>query len=756
MFLLSVVLLLGAPAQGVPDHHLRGVVVTPRNEPVEGATVVLLTRQGEVRTFTNMAGEFTLSSAEAPVVLRVEGRTIRTTERLLENGSAGDDLVIVVEFLVPPVHETIVISASAVDPAIDRRNEAVYRQTLFSRDDQIFHMLDAGISAGQHEGGGKSLEIRRFGFNLDHGGVNGGLRVQVDNLQQNQGTQGHGQGYLGGLKGLIPELVEEVEIHNGPFHAAYGDFSGLGVVHIRRHEALPHLLTLRLHGGHFGNQRGLLGWSPRFKSGDALLAYEGAHLDGPFERPLHYRRDNVFASVVRRGDAGQSIGFKSSLSRNNFFSSGQLPQDEVSAGRLSRFGFLDPDNGGRARAGMLAFFYQKERGTGELLKVDALVARTLFDLYSNFTFFLNDPVRGDELQQHDSRLEEGVNAQYLAPYRLAGRPALLVAGANFHASQNRVGLFHTAGRVPVSLGTDARARVSDIAGYVQQGVDLAAGRLHLEAGLRYDYFRFAVDDLLQATASGAQGQGRWQPKFSVAYSPAARLPLTLHFNYGRGIASQDARGVVRQPDGPRVSTTNFSQAGLALRARRASVLANFFLIDQSATQVYVPDDGSIDLAGPSRSHGFEAKASAQLSRKLAFNGGFTRVGNAFFRGTQPRTYLDRAPHLVSYAALTFSNGRGFSASARFRHNSGYRLDGTDAGIRASGSDVLDISMTKALSRGLELSMAIDNATNKHYLETQNYFASRVSPAAPVVERIHATPGFPLGLTAGLTYRFGAK
>jgi len=93
---------------------------------------------------------------------------------------------------------------------IDRRNEAVYRDTLFSRDDQVFHTLDAGINAGQHEGGGKSLEIRRFGFILDHGGVSGGLKVPVDNVQQNNGTQGHGQGYLGQLKSLTPELVQDV------------------------------------------------------------------------------------------------------------------------------------------------------------------------------------------------------------------------------------------------------------------------------------------------------------------------------------------------------------------------------------------------------------------------------------------------------------------------------------------------------------------------------------------------------------------
>jgi hypothetical protein len=101
----------------------------------------------------------------------------------------------------------IVITAQTTEPALDLRNAEVFNRTLFTRDDQVFQQLDAGIDAGQHEGGGKSLEFRRFGFNLDHGGVNGGLKVLVDDVQQNQGTQGHGQGYLGSLKALSPELI---------------------------------------------------------------------------------------------------------------------------------------------------------------------------------------------------------------------------------------------------------------------------------------------------------------------------------------------------------------------------------------------------------------------------------------------------------------------------------------------------------------------------------------------------------------------
>lgn len=155
---------------------------------------------------------------------------------------------------IEPLVETI--TAQPLGPQLDLRNGEAFRKTLFTRDDQLFHLLDAEINAGQHEGGGKSLEIRRFGFNLDHGGVNGGLRITVDNIPQNHGTQGHGQGYMGSLKSVSPALVDEVELINGPFNAEHGDFSGLGVVQIRLRESLPHVWTVRLQGGQYDSGRG--------------------------------------------------------------------------------------------------------------------------------------------------------------------------------------------------------------------------------------------------------------------------------------------------------------------------------------------------------------------------------------------------------------------------------------------------------------------------------------------------------------------
>ena len=210
------------------------------------------------------------------------------------------------------------------------------------------------------------------------------------------------------------------------------------------------------------------------------------------------------------------------------------------------------------------------------------------------------------------------------------------------------------------------------------------------------------------------------------------------------------------PSAPKVATTDFYQLGTSHKFKRVSLVTDLFLIDRSNEQVYVPDDGQIEFRGASRSYGFEFKTSAQLTKHLAFNGGLTRVGNAFFRGTRPRVYVDGAPHTVANAALIFSGYRGFNAALGYRHAGGYRLDGTDARPRASGLDVLDFSLSKRVRRWVDFNFAIDNLTNKRYFETQNYFESRLLPGDAAVARIHGTPGYPFGMTAGLTFRFFGK
>jgi hypothetical protein len=64
-------------------------------------------------------------------------------------------------------------------------------------------------------------------------------------------------------------------------------------------------------------------------------------------------------------------------------------------------------------------------------------------------------------------------------------------------------------------------------------------------------------------------------------------------------------------------------------------------------------------------------------------------------------------------------------------------------------------MTKRVRRWGDFDLSIDNLTDKRYFETQNYFESRVSPGEDA-RAIRGTPGYPVGVTAGLTFKLGAK
>jgi outer membrane receptor protein involved in Fe transport len=310
--------------------------------------------------------------------------------------------------------------------------------------------------------------------------------------------------------------------------------------------------------------------------------------------------------------------------------------------------------------------------------------------------------------------------------------------------------------VPLGVTTRANAHVTNGAGYAQESLSFWRGRLLLGGGVRYDEFRFDVADRVNPDQSGVQAAGRWQGKGNFAFTPSYAVPFTLHLNYGRGINSSDARGVVQRPDQPRVATTDFYQVGTSSNFGRFSIATDVFLIDHSNEQVYIPDDGSFEFKGPSRAYGYETKASIAINRYLSLNGGLTKIGNAFFKGGDHRVYVDSAPHFVANAALTMAAWHGWSGSLRMRAINHYRLDGEDPSIVASGQTVFDLGVAWRVRRGVELNLSLDNLTNRDYYETQNYFDSRVAPDAPIVGRIHGTPGYPLTAVVGLTFRLRGK
>ncbi|MBP6004784.1 MAG: TonB-dependent receptor [Pyrinomonadaceae bacterium] len=769
-------LALSDPALSQESRRLAGTAVTSQFEFVPGVNIEVEADGRKHNVVSDSEGRFSLNVPTGIVIVKISGKNIAPVTLLYGPTDNIADIQAKITYTIAPINESITIRDDALTPDIETRNDAVYKNDLFARDDQLLQTLGAGINAGQHEGGGKSLEVRRYGFNTDHGGVGGGVKIVVDNIQQNQGTQGHGQGYLGALKSLSPELVQDVSIINGPFSAAYGDFSGLGVVQIRQKESLPNSFTARVQGGVNNTFRGFFAYSPNWKNTDAFIAYEPSYTDGPFINPLKYRRDNLSGNFTHKFSEQQALGLKFNFGRNDFTSSGQIPLDLVASGELDRFGYIDPDNGGKVRIGTGAIYFRKELASGETIKADTYIGRSLFDLFSNFTFFAADPTFGDEIQQHDSRLQEAANFQYLKPYKAFGSYSLLTIGANVHANQVNVGLYPSVGRNPNRkflpgneanpdvLLTSAKANINNYAGYLQNAMSFLHGHLRIEMGLRYDYFSYDVNGFelgaVRTDLIGKQGKGEFQPKLSVAWSPWENTPISLYANYGRGISSQDARSVIREPNARMVSLTDFYQTGASYNGSRVSGVFSAFLIDRSNEQVYIPDDGSIELLGPTRSYGFEARTSVRLFKNLSLNAGATNVISAFYRGERTalgeRVIVDSAPHLVANGGLVLAEFRGFNSSLTWRHISSYRLDPDDRTIRAGGNDVVDFAISKRLRKWVDLNFSIDNVLNKKYYETQNYFESRTCGTCDIASRIHATPGYPFTASVGLTFRFGIR
>jgi outer membrane receptor protein involved in Fe transport len=745
-----------------------GIVLNERSEAVVGVTVAAKAGRSSSQVTSDGVGAFSLSLPPGAVTLSVSGPYIAPFQQAVPAGEPAEGLRLHIHYLIPKAQTNLVITASAADPTIDRRNDTVYKNTLFMRDDQLMETLDSGINAGQHEGGGKSLEFRRFGFNLDHGGLNGGLKILIDDVPQNQATQAHGQGYLGWLKSLSPELVDDVDIINGPFSAEYGDFSALGVVHIRLKESLDDPWTLRVQGGSFGSYRTFAAWSPRLDNADSFLSWERAYTDGPFKNPLHYIRDNVTGNYTFKLDNTQSFGLRFNGGRNDFDSSGQIPLDLVENGQLSRFGGMNPSDGGNIRNATGGAYYKKDLSANDTLRIDGFVTRSLFDLYSDFTFFLNDPIHGDAIQQHDSRLQEGMSSQYMHSGGLFGHPALFMAGASVADNWINVDLFHDQNRqiiapAPGNPWTEDNVHITNPAVYAQEGVDFP--HLHVDVGLRLDAFRFNLTDRLAGADSGLNYADSPEPKVNLVYTPSAQAPVAIHVNYGRAVTSQDARGMALDPAAPKVAATNFYMLGTSHNLRRFSASTDVFLIDRQHEDVYDPDNGSMQYQGPSRSYGGEVKTSIQVTPHLSWNAGITQVANAFYLGTTPRQYVDSAPHTVANSSLTVNGWHGLIASLRYRHTGHYLLVNPDdtsvaaappytnsAYALAGGLDVVDVAVTKKLRHGMEWNLSIDNLTNKHYYETQNLFDSRISPSAPVEARVHGTPGYPIGVTTGFTWR----
>jgi hypothetical protein len=610
-----------------------------------------------------------------------------------------------------------------------------------------------GVIISQHSGEGKANQYYVRGFNIDHGTD---LALSVAGLPVNLPTNGHGQGYAD-LNFVIPELVGAIQFQKGTYDAREGDFSAAGAISMSYLNVLERPI-LKAELGEFGYRRALFAASPRVGDGTLLAAVELGANDGPWVRPDDFRKVN---GVVRysRGTAQSGFSLTGMFYDAEWDSTDQVPVRAIEDGTISRFGYIDPSDGGRSHRHSLIATWQRSAPRA-LTRVEGYFSDYGMNLFSNFTYFLSDPENGDQFEQRDDRWLAGLHASRLWVLGGPDHQTELTAGVQArHDDIAPVGLYLTRERARLATTREDSVRQSSGALYVQADT-WWTDKVRTVLGLRGDLYQFDVDSSDPAN-SGSDSAGLVSPKLSLALGPFAKNEIYL--NYGWGFHSNDARGttITRDP----ATGDPVERVDPLVRARGAEVglrslavagfhaTAAFWGLDIDSELLFVGDAGTTEPSRPSRRRGIELTAdwSPRPWLKLDASYGYTRA-----RFTDPDPAGDRIPGAIegvfSAGAAVHELGR-FSGSLRVRWF-GPRPLIEDDSVRSASSTIANGDLVFHIRPGWAIQASAFNLLDAEVSDIDYFYASRL-PGEPLegVDDIHTHPTPPRTLRIGIVASF---
>lgn len=715
-----------------------------------GATVRL--EPGDRYTSTNALGLFrfadlpagtyqltaTIIGYETQVLQKVEVRNSESTVVRFDLPAALVDLR-EVDINVPtlqPLHSV---------GALDIRTRPV--QT--SQD--VLRMVP-GLFIAQHAGGGKAEQIFLRGFDIDHGTD---INLSVDGMPVNMVSHAHGQGYAD-LHFVIPELIDNVDFQKGPYRADAGNFTTAGLARFHTADRLDKSFV-KLEGGQYGTARAvggfnLLGKQAELRNQHAYIASETFYSKGYFDSPQQFQRLNLFGKYSAMLDDEQKVTFSASLFQSNWDASGQIPERAVQNGSLGRFGAIDDTEGGQTSRYNFNFEHEKALSGNKLVKNQLFYSDFAFELYSNFTFFLEDPINGDQIRQKEHRSIFGYNGSLQMEGQLAGKKLQTELGLFVRNDKVRDNeLSHTARRSE----TLQRLALGDV-NETNAGVYLSetwqlAKKVTLNAALRADVFQFSYENHLDsAYRANAVTDGVVSPKLNLYYDV---LPvLRLYANSGFGFHSNDTRVVVPQDGRQTLPIAKGLDLGLLFKPS-PTLLVNLaaWRLDLDQEFVYVGDAGIVEPGGKTSRMGLDLSARLQLFRHLYADLDLTYSHARATEEPEGARYIPLAPRFTGTGGLNWDSQKGLFGSLRFRQL-GDRAANVDFSLTAAGYFLLD-AVGGWRHKNLEIGFSLQNLLNQEWKEAQFETESRLKNEIEPVSEIHFTPGTPFNGRVYVQYKF---
>ncbi len=605
-------------------------------------------------------------------------------------------------------------------------------------------MLEAvpGLIVTQHSGEGKANQYFLRGFNLDHGTD---IAITIDGMPVNMRTHGHGQGYAD-TAFMIPEIMRGLSYRKGPYFASEGDFSSAGAIHLDIVDRLERNFG-QGEVGSFGHRRAVAGMSaPVGADGSMLIAGEFVHFDGPWDVKEDLHKLN---GVMRfsRGTYANGFALTAMAYSGEWNATSQIPQRAVDSGLIDRFGSLDASDYGKAERYSLSARWNETTDV-TATRVNAYAIKSNLDLFHNFTYFLNDPVNGDQFKQMDDRVIVGASASRTFLGMAFGVKSEITVGVQTRYDDIKVGLFNTRERTVLSTVRDDRVKEAS-AGVFGENTLRWTNWLRTTVGLRGDVYWTDVASNLVVN-SGKESDAILSPKLGLVLGPWAGTEL--YMNAGTGFHSNDARGTTTTIDpvsGDPAEKTPFlvrsegAEIGLRSQPWRGFLSTlSLFVLDFDSEIVFIGDAGNTEASRPSRRIGAEFTIDAKLTPWLTldFDAAYTQ---ARFKEDDPTASGRRIPGAVEgviSAGLSFHGVfGGWFGGAKVRYF-GPRPLIEDNSVRSESMTTVSARLSYKFDNGLIVRLDAFNLFDAKASQIDYYYASRL-PGEPAggVEDLHFHP-----------------
>ncbi|MCB0502047.1 MAG: TonB-dependent receptor [Bacteroidetes bacterium] len=720
-------------------HEVKGTIYTEQNKPIPD--VYIIHQASQNYALSNELGKFSLTNV-------AEGDTIYVSHigyksKTIVLSDLSQELNISLE------EQQILIDEITIAPRLDAINlfsEIDVQVAPVSSSQEILTKVP-GLVIGQHAGGGKAEQIFLRGFDIDHGTD---IAISMDGMPVNMVSHAHGQGYAD-LHFLIPEVIDKIKFGKGSYYADKGNFATAGYVDFRTKDHLEES-TIKIEGGQFHTFRllGMLNLLDR-KGHSAYVASEFITMDGPYDSPQNFNRINVMAKYTARLDNKDKISLLFSYFTSSWDASGQIPQRAVDAGLISRFGAIDDNEGGQTGRINAIIDYEKRINDNSFVKNTLTYSHYDFELYSNFTFFLEDSINGDEIKQKEIRNQVTMSSEYNNHFSIGKMTGLLKVGAGLRNDMsNDNELSRTLQRKTllenIQLGD---INETNFYGYIH--AEFKLGKWLLNPGMRIDHFNFKYNDALAAEYDSQTAQKiTVSPKLNILFNPTTNLQLYL--KTGKGFHSNDTRVSVAQ-NGKKILPSSYgADIGVILKPiPKLLINVGFWQLFLEQEFVYVGDAGIVEPSGKTNRLGVDFGFRYQPVKWLVLD---TDVNYAYARSTQDpkgENYIPLAPDLTLSGAISMDHEKGFFSAIKYRYLKD-RPANEDNSIVAMGYLILDLNVGyrwKNLSFGFE----INNLLNSNWNETQFATESRLKDEVEPVEEIHFTPGTPFFIKGNIKYSF---